>query len=440
MLNLSRWNRDRAVVARALPFFVRRRAAAAVAAALLVPGGSLFAADWTGAADGDWSNAANWDPASTPTFVTPVLIDTDASHAPVIDGHAASASTVTVGDTADASLTIRGGGTLTHSGLATIGDDDGAAGHVTVSGPGSAWSITGESIYLGNQGAGSLTISDGAAVSNTYSVIGRLAGSSGFATVTGPGSSWTASQSLTVGGGGFGSLTVTDGAAVTSERQGAVGGSATGIMSVSGPGSSWTHAGYVYVGQAANGTLSITDAGRVGISTYLHMGLWPEANGNIFVANPGSRLDVGGELLIGLTGSAALTITDEALVTLGGGLTFNEQDSADGVLRLDRGYLAWLGDHEAAIQSMIDAGLLQVMTPSGWASAAGGNAVTFEYFASASDADAAAFTGGRYADLGGYTLVTAIPEPASVALLALTAPALLRRRRPGGGEKGAGGL
>ena len=93
-----------------------------------------------------------------------------------------------------------------------------AGGQATVSG--SSSQATGlQSITVGDSAGGSFTVSNGADVSSTYGYIGRKIGSNGVATVTGLGSSWTNSGSMYVGGvskgaGGTGELVIDSGGLV----------------------------------------------------------------------------------------------------------------------------------------------------------------------------------------------------------------------------------
>jgi T5SS/PEP-CTERM-associated repeat protein len=73
----------------------------------------------------------------------------------------------------------------------------------------------GGKLGVGYKGTGSLTVSDGIAISSSYGYLGYNAGSIGSATITGVGSKWINSGSLSVGRSGNGTLTVADGGEVT---------------------------------------------------------------------------------------------------------------------------------------------------------------------------------------------------------------------------------
>jgi T5SS/PEP-CTERM-associated repeat protein len=118
-------------------------------------------------------------------------------------------------------------------------------------------------IGAGYQGAGSLTIQDVAVASNG-GFLGYKAGATGLASVDGTSSTWTNSGSLTVGKYGAGTLAITKGGQV-SDTFGYLGmnAGATGMVAVDGAGSTWTSASDVYVGNAGTGMLAITNGGLV---------------------------------------------------------------------------------------------------------------------------------------------------------------------------------
>ena len=92
-------------------------------------------------------------------------------------------------------------------------------GTVNVTGSTSKWTGTSDAVYVGYYGPGYLNITSGGTVSTggiTY--IGNESAASGYGsgtvTVDGSGSSWTTGQ-LDVGYAGTGSLTISNGASVT---------------------------------------------------------------------------------------------------------------------------------------------------------------------------------------------------------------------------------
>ena len=71
-----------------------------------------------------------------------------------------------------------------------LGYHAGSTGTATVDGTGSTWTNSGY-LYIGNSGNGTLNITNGGKVSNSYGYLGYNSGSTGTATVDGTGSTWT---------------------------------------------------------------------------------------------------------------------------------------------------------------------------------------------------------------------------------------------------------
>jgi T5SS/PEP-CTERM-associated repeat protein len=224
-----------------------------------------------------------------------------------------------IANSGSGSMTVSNGGSV-ENGIAEFGasiaNNAGSIGSVTVTGSTSTWSDDGD-LYVGNSGAGTLTISNGGSVTSANivsgAVIGNNAGAAGTVTVTGNGSSWIASSDLTVGGSGSGTLAISSGGSV-SDNNGWIGYSAgsIGTVTVDGSASNWNNSGNLTVGNNGTGTLAITNGGTV-------------SAGN-FILNPGGTLALGDNPT--LNSSIALqggmvTLVDGHLntVTLGSGST-----------------------------------------------------------------------------------------------------------------------
>src|SRR5690606_33901338 len=118
------------------------------------------------------------------------------------------------------------GGRVTNTTDVSIGRDNGSTGNVTVSGAGSTWeSPSGFGFRIGDGGTGTLNINDGGVVRSGQGLIGVSSGSDGHVTVSGPGSAWVPVDNIYVGFEGTGNLEVLNGAAVSTEQNG--GGAAT---------------------------------------------------------------------------------------------------------------------------------------------------------------------------------------------------------------------
>jgi len=182
-----------------------------------------------------------------------------------------------------AALALAPGGSAPTSGPGVIVGDQGI-GTLTVQN-GAVLSNSND-LVLGNQsgGNGTLTITGGGQVSNATGLIGASAGSAGKVTISGLGSQWNSSQAVLVGAGGQGTLVL---------RGGATGSSST-LLDIG------------------------ADTGSVGKMTLTEETGWDAGVGNVIVGDAGtgtlevengSGLSAGGRLTVGSTGSGGLTIS-----------------------------------------------------------------------------------------------------------------------------------
>jgi len=140
-------------------------------------------------------------------------------------------------------------------------------GHATISGANSQW-INSDSLSVGGDGFGTMTIQNGGSVSS---------GSGGIATVNGAGSTWICGG-LQVG---LGTLTIAAGGSVSSDT-GVIGGftGGAGTVTVTGAGSTWTNTGDLRVGVNGGGTLYVFDEGLVSVGGTLSIGAGSTASGD----------------------------------------------------------------------------------------------------------------------------------------------------------------
>jgi T5SS/PEP-CTERM-associated repeat protein len=115
-----------------------------------------------------------------------------------------------VGRFGDGKLAIQAGGVVSNR-HSYVADFDGATGEVVVTGVGSEWAAT--TIRVGNEGSGFLMVEAAGRVTNVTSTVGY--GGIGKATVTGFGSKWINSNTLVVGDNGSGTLTIAQGGLVS---------------------------------------------------------------------------------------------------------------------------------------------------------------------------------------------------------------------------------
>lgn len=266
-----------------------------------------------------------------------------------------------IGSSQQGELTVAGGATFSSGGSSFIGAESGSVGTVNIEEAGSTWNNPGYSVAVGNFGNGSLSIDDGASVTNKHGFIGASTGGTGAVTVSGVGSTWTNGGILSVGYGGNGTLSVTGGGTVTSglspfDEYSVIGVSAnsTGIATIDGAGSSWTVTGYLSVGSSGDGTLNVTggatvsntngyvgyNSGSIGVVTVEgadpngNPSTWDNSN-NSYVG--GSDLDAGGTGTLNVNAGGEVLISNQLKIwnpgtvnLQGGALVVDTVDNTDG--------------------------------------------------------------------------------------------------------------
>ena len=219
-------------------------------------------------------------------------------------------------------LNIEAGGQVSNASDGHVGRYSGSTGTATVTGDGSTWT-NGGSLHIGYEGAGTLNVEAGGKVSNTRAYLGRETGSTGTATVTGEGSAWTNSGTLYVGYNGAGTLNIEAGGQVSSASAylGYWSGSPS-TATVTGDGSTWTDSGDLYIGEMAAGTLNIEAGGQVN-STRVYVGSNLGYTSIATVTGDGSTWTNSGDLYVGgrstaAGGTGSVTVTDGGQVAVGG--------------------------------------------------------------------------------------------------------------------------
>jgi len=143
---------------------------------------------WTGQFSSDWFLTGNWI-GTVPTGATNANINTVVPNPTVVASAGGTADTLSVGLNGTGSLTIQNGGTVTDI-FGVIGVLQGSQGTVIVTGAGSTWTNISGGIIVGGMGTGALTVENGGTVNSSGASVGLAVGSTGAVTVTGPGSSW----------------------------------------------------------------------------------------------------------------------------------------------------------------------------------------------------------------------------------------------------------
>ncbi|HEX7848794.1 MAG TPA: autotransporter-associated beta strand repeat-containing protein [Sphingomonas sp.] len=206
-------------------------------------------------------------------------------------------------------VAIRNGGNVTNA-AGEIAKDAGTTGTVTVDGAGSVWKNgSGVLVGIGANSNGTLNIINGGKILQTGGdgIVGY--GATGTATVDGVGSTWNNSSvtsATKVGwGGGNGTLSITNGGSV-SDTFGEIGDSGTGTVTVDGAGSTWTNSSNLNVGAYGSGTLNITNGGSVSSATAI-VGNGSGADGTVTIDSAGSWTN-NGVLKLGQGGSGTLNL------------------------------------------------------------------------------------------------------------------------------------
>jgi outer membrane autotransporter protein len=260
----------------------------------------------------------------------------------MVDGMGAvwtNSGKLTVGSLGTGTLTITNGGVVTSDG-AYVGKVAGSAGAVTVDGVSSTWTNGANLLAVGQNGTGTLTISNGGTVNTTMSYVGNY--SVGTAIVDGAGSTWNGSSALYVGvsGGGIGTLTIRNGGTVknTVGQVGYSGGS-TGTVTVDGAGSSWLNGSTLLVGNAGTGTLTISNGGTVKSAAGI-IGGTATGTGTVTVGGANSVWANSGDLYVGSLGTAALNVSNGGAVSNAWGyLGYNP--GSTGTATVDGGGSIW---------------------------------------------------------------------------------------------------
>lgn len=335
-------------------------AAIAFVLSLALPISAAAQTAWIGSI-GDWFATGNWS-AGVPDASADARIDNGGT-SQLASGNAAARSIILGFDTtdtgvltaagstldvaADLSVGYGGTGTLAISGGAVISDYSGEIGYtiasgsgvhgdVTVDGAGSAWNNTYE-LYVG-YGVGTLTVTDGASVSDYYGYLGYYpefpGHSSGTATIDGAGSIWTSGASLHVGDSGTGILGVTNGGTVVS-GEGDLGFNvgSDGTATIDGSGSSWTANGFFYVGNGGDGVLHVAQGGAMNsLGAFGYIAFDASSTSSATIDGAGSMWSNANGLYVGFGGDGSLSITDGGVVENGSFVNVGFSPGATGTL------------------------------------------------------------------------------------------------------------
>lgn len=223
-----------------------------------------------------------------------------------------------VGNFGQGTLTVQNGGTLTSTGGLLGWQSSSTNNSVLVTGAGSTWTMSGH-LYVGNEGQGTMTISNGGKVTNVDGYIGTLGNGLSEVTVTGSGSRWENQGDLLVGqsSGGSGKLTIGGGATVTSVQTilGDLAGT-TGTGVITGSGSSLTAGGDFNVGRFGTGSLTLGNGGTLS-SNRGYVANEAGSAGTVLIDGSGSRWTTTGTLHVGSRGAGSLVLRNGGDITAG---------------------------------------------------------------------------------------------------------------------------
>lgn len=350
--------------------------------------------------------------------------DGSVGSATVTSGTWANSDELHLGYTGSGSLVVNGG--FVSSNLSYLGfGGDGSGSAMITSG---TWTNS-SSLIVGKYGTGSLFV-DGGLLSSYGSALGYETGGSGSATVTS--GTWSNTGSggvLWVGVSGSGNLLV-NGGLVTS-TSGIVGSQPTGDGSVIVTSGTWSNAETVTLGHFGTGSLLI-DGGLV-TSTDAVLGFDSGGTGSVTVTGEGSTWINSGNLTVGYFGSDnTATIAEGGLIKVGDeigeSITISAFGGTGNFLRFNGGYLALFGDQTAYVAGLIGDGYIQLWDGSEWVEA-NLTDIAATFYTDDLTGEGEAFAATGYSGLGGYTVVTAVPEPAICALIGFSLAFFFWRKR-----------
>ncbi|MBN2580696.1 MAG: hypothetical protein JXB10_17050 [Pirellulales bacterium] len=246
-----------------------------------------------------------------------------------------------VGYSGNGTLNVLNGGSVNNNAsILSIGYSSDLTGRVTVDGVGSKLTCS-RLLYVGENGCGTLNISNGGVVSSDLGIqsfIGRNSGSTGTITVDGFGSIWTCfSNLLFVGYCGNGTLNITNGGAVMGETYSyhacyiGYDNISMGTVTVDGSGSTWKDLTTLTIGYSGSGTLNLTNGGSV-CNSFCILGYCNGSSGTVTIDGAGSILINKGDLYIGNSGSGTLNINNDGVVSVAGDTYVGYKSDSQGTI------------------------------------------------------------------------------------------------------------
>lgn len=252
-------------------------------------------------------------------------------------------------------LRIEGGGTAisTNGRLGSQADSNGIA---TVTGNGSAWSLS-EDLYVGYSGSGNLNVADGGLIQASNIHFGYREAGIGDGTITGGGRLLASTGTVTIGEEGDGTLTVSDGGKVTTRYLDlATGADSGGTLIITGSGSEFISKNRATVGAQGTGNLQVTDGGKFETYSLMVVGNSDGAAGYVTVTGENASLNTGG-LSVGYKGGEGVVMVEEGAVLTAKGVTVGYGAGSFGTVTVS-------GSESALVSSLhvnVGSGVLNVL-------------------------------------------------------------------------------
>jgi T5SS/PEP-CTERM-associated repeat protein len=266
-------------------------------------------------------------------------------------------------------LNITDGGVMKVTGLngtSILGYQTSSSGTATVTGAGSTWSHTdsNSTLIVGDYGTGTLNIANGGQVDSVFNFLGLNANSTGTANIDGSGSTWSNNGAVYVGGYGTGTLNITGGGQLVSLNSGgisagsdiAVEAGSTGTVTVTGAGSKFS-AFIMTVGDSGNGTLNVLNGGQasVGPTTIANAA---GSRGTLNIDGSGSKYTATADD-VGENGTGTLNITNGGQLTSIGTNSIGRNSTGVGWASVDGSGSSWVNSADLVIGNL-GSGILNI--------------------------------------------------------------------------------